>query len=203
MRHTVAAGRAVVPVSVVAKKAGGDGGAHRPGVEVALGCCRAPQRQGQRSYLRSGGQGSSAHLATDLLRNPTSVKMMHVSFKGVAAALANVIAKRIEVTRSVASERPARKCKADWCAASPAPARNAEPCCRIHRHPPRRAIRPATWCTGSAFLHPPERRQPCWHSCMESSLGPPARRRPRTCSRSRVCAPSTTAPPTHGRSATR
>lgn len=46
----------------------------------------------------SGGQGSSAHLATELFLNVTGTKMTHVPFKGVAASIAEVIAGRIDIS---------------------------------------------------------------------------------------------------------
>ena len=46
----------------------------------------------------SGGQGSSAHLATELFMGTTGIKMTHVPFKGVAAAIAEVLAGRIDVS---------------------------------------------------------------------------------------------------------
>jgi tripartite-type tricarboxylate transporter receptor subunit TctC len=48
----------------------------------------------------SGGQGSSAHLATELLFNQAGVELVHVPFKGVAAALAEVVGGRLDVTIS-------------------------------------------------------------------------------------------------------
>jgi tripartite-type tricarboxylate transporter receptor subunit TctC len=48
----------------------------------------------------SGGQGSSAHLATELLFNQAGVELVHVPFKGVAAALADTVGGRIDVTIS-------------------------------------------------------------------------------------------------------
>ena len=48
----------------------------------------------------SGGQGSSAHLATELFLTQAGVEMVHVPFKGVAAALAEVVGGRIDVTIS-------------------------------------------------------------------------------------------------------
>jgi tripartite-type tricarboxylate transporter receptor subunit TctC len=48
----------------------------------------------------SGGQGSSAHLATELLFNQAGVELVHVPFKGVAAALAETMGGRIDVTIS-------------------------------------------------------------------------------------------------------
>jgi tripartite-type tricarboxylate transporter receptor subunit TctC len=48
----------------------------------------------------SGGQGSSAHLATELLFNQAGVQLVHVPFKGVAAALAETVGGRIDVTIS-------------------------------------------------------------------------------------------------------
>ena len=48
----------------------------------------------------SGGQGSSAHLATELLFNQAGVELVHVPFKGVAAALAETVGGRIDVTLS-------------------------------------------------------------------------------------------------------
>jgi tripartite-type tricarboxylate transporter receptor subunit TctC len=48
----------------------------------------------------SGGQGSSAHLATELLFSQAGVELVHVPFKGVAAALAETMGGRIDVTIS-------------------------------------------------------------------------------------------------------
>jgi len=48
----------------------------------------------------SGGQGSSAHLATELFLTQAGVEMVHVPFKGVAAAIADVVGGRIDVTVS-------------------------------------------------------------------------------------------------------
>jgi tripartite-type tricarboxylate transporter receptor subunit TctC len=48
----------------------------------------------------SGGQGSSAHLATELFLMQAGIEMTHVPFKGVAAALAETVGGRIDVTVS-------------------------------------------------------------------------------------------------------
>ena len=48
----------------------------------------------------SGGQGSSAHLATELFLTQAGVEMVHVPFKGVAAAIADVVGGRIDITVS-------------------------------------------------------------------------------------------------------
>jgi tripartite-type tricarboxylate transporter receptor subunit TctC len=48
----------------------------------------------------SGGQGSSAHLATELFLMQAGIEMTHVPFKGVAAALAETVGGRIDVTIS-------------------------------------------------------------------------------------------------------
>jgi tripartite-type tricarboxylate transporter receptor subunit TctC len=48
----------------------------------------------------SGGQGSSAHLATELLLMQAGIEMVHIPFKGVAAALAEVVGGRVDVTIS-------------------------------------------------------------------------------------------------------
>jgi len=45
----------------------------------------------------SGGQGSSAHLAMELFTSTAGVKMTHVPYKGIAAAIAEVLANRIDV----------------------------------------------------------------------------------------------------------
>jgi tripartite-type tricarboxylate transporter receptor subunit TctC len=45
----------------------------------------------------SGGQGSSAHLGMELLLIQAGVEMVHVPFKGVAAAIADVVGGRIDV----------------------------------------------------------------------------------------------------------
>jgi tripartite-type tricarboxylate transporter receptor subunit TctC len=55
----------------------------------------------------SGGQGSSAHLATELFLSVTGTKMTHVPFKGVAASIAEVVAGRIDISiASLASGMP-------------------------------------------------------------------------------------------------
>jgi tripartite-type tricarboxylate transporter receptor subunit TctC len=46
----------------------------------------------------SGGQGSSAHLATELFLDVAGVRMTHVPYKGVAAAIAELVAGRIDVS---------------------------------------------------------------------------------------------------------
>jgi len=46
----------------------------------------------------SGGQGSSAHLATEQFLYVTGTKMTHVPFKGVAAAIAEVVAGRLDIS---------------------------------------------------------------------------------------------------------
>jgi len=48
----------------------------------------------------SGGQGSSAHLAMELLLIQAGAEMVHVPFKGVAAAIAEVVGGRIDVSIS-------------------------------------------------------------------------------------------------------
>lgn len=45
----------------------------------------------------SGGPGSSAHLAMELLLNVTGTKALHVPFRGVAAAIAEVVAGRLDM----------------------------------------------------------------------------------------------------------
>jgi tripartite-type tricarboxylate transporter receptor subunit TctC len=45
----------------------------------------------------SGGPGSSAHLAMELLLNVSGTKALHVPFRGVAAAIAEVIAGRVDM----------------------------------------------------------------------------------------------------------
>jgi len=48
----------------------------------------------------SGGQGSSAHLATELFLNGAKAKMQHVPFRGVAVAIAEVVAGRVDLAVS-------------------------------------------------------------------------------------------------------
>ncbi len=50
----------------------------------------------------SGGQGSSAHLATELFFSSVSAELTHVPYKGVAAALLDLMAGRIDVGLSSA-----------------------------------------------------------------------------------------------------
>ena len=57
----------------------------------------AKQKPGELNF-GSGGQGSSAHLATELFLDVTGTKMTHVPFKGVAAAIAEVVAGRLDVS---------------------------------------------------------------------------------------------------------
>lgn len=57
----------------------------------------ARSRPGELNF-GSGGVGSSAHLATEQLLNVTGTRMTHVPFKGVAAAIADVMADRIDVS---------------------------------------------------------------------------------------------------------
>lgn len=57
----------------------------------------AKQKPGQITF-GSGGPGSSAHLAMELLLNVTGAKALHVPFRGVAAAIAEVIAGRIDMS---------------------------------------------------------------------------------------------------------
>ena len=45
----------------------------------------------------SGGPGSSAHLAMELLLNLAGVQALHVPFRGVAAAVADVVAGRVDI----------------------------------------------------------------------------------------------------------
>ncbi|WP_426958480.1 tripartite tricarboxylate transporter substrate binding protein [Muricoccus radiodurans] len=55
----------------------------------------------------SGGQGSSAHLATEQLMSVAGIRMQHIPFRGVAAAQAEVIAERVDVViSSIASGVP-------------------------------------------------------------------------------------------------
>lgn len=72
----------------------------RPGLpvkSVAELVALARAKPGQLNF-GSGGVGSSAHLATEQLMNVTGIRMTHVPFKGVAAAIADVMADRIDVS---------------------------------------------------------------------------------------------------------
>jgi tripartite-type tricarboxylate transporter receptor subunit TctC len=71
----------------------------RPGLgPKALGeiIALARQKPGDLTF-GSGGPGSSAHLAMELLLNVSGVKALHVPFRGVAAAIAEVIAGRVDM----------------------------------------------------------------------------------------------------------
>ena len=48
----------------------------------------------------SGGQGSSAHLATELFLMQAGIEMTHVPFRGVAAALTDTAGNQIDITVS-------------------------------------------------------------------------------------------------------
>jgi tripartite-type tricarboxylate transporter receptor subunit TctC len=54
------------------------------------------EKPGQLTF-GSGGPGSSAHLAMELLLNLSGVQGLHVPFRGVAAAIAEVIAGRLDM----------------------------------------------------------------------------------------------------------
>jgi tripartite-type tricarboxylate transporter receptor subunit TctC len=56
----------------------------------------AKRRPGELTF-GSGGQGSSAHLAMELLLNVAEIRALHVPFRGVAAAIADVIAGRVDM----------------------------------------------------------------------------------------------------------
>jgi len=63
----------------------------------------AKQRPGEITF-GSGGPGSSAHLAMELLLSVSGTQALHVPFRGVAAAIAEVIAGRVDmVIASLAS----------------------------------------------------------------------------------------------------
>ena len=71
----------------------------RPGLgprDVQALVALAKARPGALSF-GSGGQGSSAHLAMELLLNVTDTQMLHIPFRGVAAAIAEVIAGRVDM----------------------------------------------------------------------------------------------------------
>ncbi len=71
----------------------------RPGLgagDVAALVAMAQARPGGLSF-GSGGQGSSAHLAMELLLNVTGTRMLHVPFRGVAAAISEVISGRVDM----------------------------------------------------------------------------------------------------------
>ena len=56
----------------------------------------AKEKPGQLTF-GSGGPGSSAHLAMEYLLNIVGVSALHVPFRGVAAAIAEVIAGRVDM----------------------------------------------------------------------------------------------------------
>jgi tripartite-type tricarboxylate transporter receptor subunit TctC len=55
------------------------------------------RRQPKALTFGSGGQGSSAHLAVELFIAGADVELIHIPYKGVAAALLDLIAGRIDV----------------------------------------------------------------------------------------------------------
>jgi tripartite-type tricarboxylate transporter receptor subunit TctC len=59
----------------------------------------ARQKPGELTF-GSGGPGSSAHLAMELLLNLSGVTALHVPFRGVAAAVAEVLAGRVDMAIS-------------------------------------------------------------------------------------------------------
>ena len=56
----------------------------------------AKSRPGQLSYA-SGGNGTGAHLAMELLKNIAGIEIVHVPYKGVAAAVTAVLAGEVQV----------------------------------------------------------------------------------------------------------
>ena len=56
----------------------------------------AKQKPGEITF-GSGGPGSSAHLAMELLLNVAGIRALHVPFRGVAAAIAEVVAGRVDM----------------------------------------------------------------------------------------------------------
>jgi tripartite-type tricarboxylate transporter receptor subunit TctC len=56
----------------------------------------AKQKPGEITF-GSGGPGSSAHLAMELLLNVAGIQALHVPFRGVAAAIAEVVAGRVDM----------------------------------------------------------------------------------------------------------
>jgi len=56
----------------------------------------AKEKPGQITF-GSGGPGSSAHLAMELLLNVSGITALHVPFRGVAAAIAEVMAGRVDM----------------------------------------------------------------------------------------------------------
>jgi len=55
------------------------------------------RRQPRTLTFGSGGQGSSAHLAVELFLSGPDIELTHIPYKGVAAALLDLIAGRIDV----------------------------------------------------------------------------------------------------------
>jgi tripartite-type tricarboxylate transporter receptor subunit TctC len=68
-----------------------------PAWSVAQLVALARSKPGELTF-GSGGQGSSAHLATELFLSIAGIKMTHVPFKGVATAMAEVLAGRIDIS---------------------------------------------------------------------------------------------------------
>jgi tripartite-type tricarboxylate transporter receptor subunit TctC len=57
----------------------------------------AKRRPGELTF-GSGGQGSSAHLATEQLMQVAGIRMLHVPFRGVAVAISEVLAGRVDMS---------------------------------------------------------------------------------------------------------
>jgi tripartite-type tricarboxylate transporter receptor subunit TctC len=71
----------------------------RPGLGVrtlAELIALARQKPGELTF-GSGGPGSSAHLAMELMLNTAGIKALHVPFRGIAAAIADLIGGRIDM----------------------------------------------------------------------------------------------------------
>ena len=66
-------------------------------------CARSPtlvalrKQEPERLTFGSGGPGSSAHLAMELLLDIAGIRALHVPFRGVAAAIAEMIAGRVDM----------------------------------------------------------------------------------------------------------
>jgi tripartite-type tricarboxylate transporter receptor subunit TctC len=71
-----------------------------PGVQTLgdlLAIARA--KPGQLNYS-SGGNGSTGHLAGEILKSMTGVQIQHVPYKGLAPALADLLGGRVDITMS-------------------------------------------------------------------------------------------------------
>jgi len=65
---------------------------------------QASKREPDAIRFASSGNGSSSHLATEVLRSMTGMQYLHVPYKGGSAAMTDVVGQRLDITMQPISE---------------------------------------------------------------------------------------------------